>query len=197
MKKSHGMSKWGWLVACLFLGVFIACSPSGTSEESASEEADQMAAEEMNEAGESATYGSDSNASTSMADKAGESDESEDPALPENSYMDDSGNIIYLSAEVQPAYPGGKEEMMKYLRKNLKYPSTAKNNKSEGTVMVEFVVQEDGSITNVKTVKPLEDEALNEEAVRVVSEMPTWAAGKQNGAPVHVKYTLPITFKLQ
>jgi protein TonB len=86
--------------------------------------------------------------------------------------------------------------LMSWLSQNIKYPVIAAENGVEGRVIVQFVVEKDGSITDVKIAKSV-DPSLDKEATRVVSSMPHWIAGRQNGNPVRVKYTVPVTFKLQ
>ena len=84
---------------------------------------------------------------------------------------------------------------MAWLSQNIKYPEIAAKNGVQGRVVVQFVVEKDGSVTDVHTVKKV-DPSLDREAERVVRSMPRWSPGRQNGAPVRVKYTLPVTFKL-
>lgn len=86
--------------------------------------------------------------------------------------------------------------MMEYLSKNVKYPEEAHKNGVQGRVIATFVVEKDGSITEARVVKSV-DSQIDAEALRVVNSMPNWIPGRQNGEPVAVKYTVPITFKLQ
>lgn len=102
---------------------------------------------------------------------------------------------VYMSVEKTPEFPGGVNAMMDYLRGNLKYPESAKKNKQEGRVFIGFIVEKDGSVSNVKVLRGVCEE-LDSEAVRVVKSMPTWIAGRDKGEPVRVQYTLPIVFKL-
>lgn len=102
---------------------------------------------------------------------------------------------VYMSVEKNPEFPGGVNAMMDYLRGNLKYPESAKKNKQEGRVFIGFIVEKDGSVSNVKVLRGVYEE-LDSEAVRVVKSMPTWIAGRDKGKPVRVQYTLPIVFKL-
>jgi protein TonB len=95
-----------------------------------------------------------------------------------------------------PAFPGGEEELFKYLSKNIKYPSMARENGISGTVYVTFVVETNGDITDVKKLRGVGG-GCDEEAIRVVKAMPGWSAGKQNGKPVRVQYNLPIKFTLR
>ena len=98
--------------------------------------------------------------------------------------------------EQMPQFPGGPAALMEFLSKNVKYPQEAYKNGIQGRVIVTFVVNKDGSISDAKVVKSV-DPQLDEEALRVVHSMPNWIPGRQNGEPVNVKYTVPITFKLQ
>lgn len=102
---------------------------------------------------------------------------------------------VYMSVEKTPEFPGGVNAMMEYLRGNLKYPESAKNNKQEGRVFIGFVVEKDGSVTNVSVLRGV-CEDLDNEAVRVVKAMPKWIAGRDKGEPVRVQFTLPVVFKL-
>ena len=103
---------------------------------------------------------------------------------------------IFVVVEDQPQFPGGKDALMKYLGENVKYPKEAHENKIEGRVIVNFVVNKDGSISEVKTVRGI-NQLLDTEAVRVISEMPNWKPGMQRGQAVRVRYTLPIVFSLK
>ncbi|CCX65174.1 tonB protein [Prevotella sp. CAG:1058] len=105
-------------------------------------------------------------------------------------------NKVFDVVEEQPSFPGGQGALMQWLRDNIKYPVIAAENGIEGRVIVQFVVSKSGSISNVNVVRGV-DPSLDKEAVRVVSNMPNWTPGKQNGTTVNVRYTLPVTFKLQ
>ena len=98
--------------------------------------------------------------------------------------------------EQKPEFPGGEAAMYKWLSDNIVYPSAASEEGVQGRVVVEFVVDRDGSITNVKVVRQRHP-ALDKEALRVIKAMPKWIPGRNNGQPVKVTYTLPVTFKLQ
>lgn len=102
---------------------------------------------------------------------------------------------IFTSVEQFPEFPGGQAKMYEYLQKNIRYPNQAREDNIQGKVVLKFVVDKDGSITNIQVVRPLGG-GCDKEAVRVVSGMPKWKAGKQNGQPVKVYFTLPVTFKL-
>jgi protein TonB len=95
-----------------------------------------------------------------------------------------------------PSFPGGEAALMQYLSKNIKYPPFAEENNIQGRVICTFVVERDGSVTDIHIAKGV-DPSLDKEAIRVVSGMPKWIPGRQNGQSVRVKYTLPVTFRLQ
>jgi len=99
-------------------------------------------------------------------------------------------------AEVMPAFAGGQDALRKFMQKNLRYPSQALSNGIAGKVYVSFVVNTDGSISNVQITKGL-GFGLDEEAMRVVRKMPVWTPGRQNSHPVPVRYTMPITFRYE
>ena len=103
---------------------------------------------------------------------------------------------VFDVVEQMPQFPGGPQALFEYLSKHIKYPAVAEENGVQGRVIVTFVVERDGSITDVTVVKSV-DPSLDKEAQRVVKSMPKWIPGKQNGAAVRVKYTVPVTFKLQ
>ncbi len=103
---------------------------------------------------------------------------------------------IFQVVEDMPEFPGGMGECMKYLAKNIKYPTISQENGVQGRVIVQFVVNKDGSIVDAEVVRSV-DSYLDKEALRVVSGMPKWTPGKQLGKPVRVRYTLPVVFKLQ
>ena len=103
---------------------------------------------------------------------------------------------VFDVVEQMPQFPGGPNALFEYLSKNIKYPVVAEENGIQGRVIVTFVVERDGSITDVKVAKSV-DPSLDKEAQRVVKSMPHWIPGKQNGSAVRVKYTVPVTFRLQ
>jgi len=105
-------------------------------------------------------------------------------------------NKVFDVVEQMPSFPGGMGALMSWLGQNIKYPVIAAENGVQGRVIVQFVVEKDGSITDVKVAKSV-DPSLDKEAARVVKAMPHWIPGKQNGSAVRVKYTVPVTFKLQ
>ena len=103
---------------------------------------------------------------------------------------------VYESVEQMPEFPGGQAEMMKYLAQNIQYPANAAKNNVEGRVVVQFVIEKDGRIGEVKIARSVDPE-LDAEALRVVKSMPNFIPGRQDGKPVAVWYNIPISFKLQ
>ena len=104
-------------------------------------------------------------------------------------------NMVFDVVEVMPQFPGGQIAMLKYIMENIKYPKQIMEEGIQGRVTVSFIVEKDGSISNVKpvlSVHPL----LDKEAVRVVKSMPKWTPGKQKGKPVRVQFNVPVMFKL-
>ena len=118
------------------------------------------------------------------------------PAVVEPAKPEPPKNEIFEFVEQMPEFPGGEDAMMAYIQKNMKYPKAAVENSTEGRVIVNFVVNDDGNIVDVKTVRGI-GSGCDQEAERVVRSMPAWKAGKQNGKPVRVSYSLPITFQLE
>lgn len=105
-------------------------------------------------------------------------------------------NMVFDVVEVMPQYPGGQIAMLKYIMENIKYPEQAMKKGIQGRVAVSFIVEKDGSISNVRPVHPVHP-LLDKEAVRVVKSMPKWSPGKQHGKPVRVQLIVPIMFKLK
>lgn len=104
--------------------------------------------------------------------------------------------VIFDVVENMPEFPGGMAALMQYLGKNIKYPTIAQENGTQGRVIVQFVVNKDGSIVDPKVVRSV-DPYLDKEAIRVISAMPKWKPGMQRNKPVRVKYTVPVSFRLQ
>ena len=102
---------------------------------------------------------------------------------------------IFQVVEAMPEFPGGTAELMKWLQKNIKYPSISQENGVQGRVIVQFVVNRDGSIVDPVVLRSV-DPYLDKEALRVVSAMPKWKPGEQRGKKVRVRFTLPVTFRL-
>ena len=105
-------------------------------------------------------------------------------------------NKVFDVVEQMPSFPGGPQALLQYLNSNVKYPVVAQENGVQGRVVISFVVEKDGSVTDVQVAKSV-DPSLDKEAQRVVKSMPHWIPGKQNGSAVRVKYVVPVSFKLQ
>lgn len=104
-------------------------------------------------------------------------------------------DTVYSTVETLPEFPGGMNALLTYVAKNTRYPKKAVENKIEGKVIVNFIIEKDGSITNVKPYRNLSPD-LDQEAMRVIRSMPKWKPGAQGGKPVRTAYTMPITFAL-
>jgi len=103
---------------------------------------------------------------------------------------------IFTVVESMPQFPGGDAARMKFLQENIKYPQLARESGIQGTVFVTFVVEVDGSVTDVRVLRGIGG-GCDEEAVRVIKEMPSWVPGRQRGQPVRVQFNMPIRFTLQ
>ncbi len=118
------------------------------------------------------------------------------PPPPPKPKQEEVTEEIFVVVENQPEFPGGNAAMMKFLSDNIKYPLIAQENGIQGRVICNFVVERDGSITDVQVVRGV-DPSLDREAVRVIQQMPRWTPGKQRGQAVRVRFTLPVVFRLQ
>jgi len=105
-------------------------------------------------------------------------------------------NKIFTAVEQEPTPAGGMAAFYKYLGNNIRYPAVAKENNVQGKVFMQFVVERDGSLTDVKVIRGI-GSGCDEEAIRVLKNAPRWKAGIQNGRPVRVQYNVPISFTLQ
>ena len=103
---------------------------------------------------------------------------------------------VFTAVEQMPEFPGGQQALMKFLSSNIRYPQMALANDIQGRVVVKFVVEKDGSVSDVQVVRGV-DKDLDKEAVRVVKSMPKWQPGKNNGQAVRCYFNLPVTFKIQ
>ena len=110
-------------------------------------------------------------------------------------YAQFTDNKVYESVEVMPEFPGGEVELLKFVAKSIKYPTEAQRRGAQGRVIVKFVVETNGSISNIHVVKGI-DPLLDAEAIRVCTTMPTWAPARQEGKAVRCYYTIPVTFRL-
>ena len=151
---------------------------------------------------------------TSCSWGGSESESNEDETVKSESIADESENLsnidemeaktvdiiteeeVFATEEQMPEYPGGEEALIKYLRENLKYPEKAREQQLQGKVILSFHIQKDGKVDNIEVLNGIGG-GCDEEAVRVVSEMPNWSPGYEKGNPVIVKYTLPISFVLK
>ena len=116
--------------------------------------------------------------------------------LSEGAVWDSAGSKVhYYDYEIMPQFPGGEKKLFKHLHKNIRYPKRSKNKGIQGKVVVRFDIEEDGSLSNIRVIESVNDE-LDAEAVRVITIMPQWEPGKQDGENVRVIYNLPIRFTL-
>lgn len=134
------------------------------------------------------TVKGDPNADINIAEPVGNSDQ--------KAVTEEDPNKIFTAVEKEPEFAGGIEKFYKYLQNNIHYPAIAKENNVQGKVFVSFVVERDGTLTDVKVARSL-GSGCDEEAVRVLRASPKWKPGIQNGRPVRVAYTMPISFALQ
>ncbi|MDY9918527.1 MAG: energy transducer TonB [Proteiniphilum sp.] len=118
------------------------------------------------------------------------------PPPPPKPKQEEVTEEIFVVVEEQPEFPGGQAAMMKFLSDNIRYPVIAQENGIQGRVICNFVVERDGSITDVQVVRGV-DPSLDREAIRVIQQMPRWKPGKQRGSAVRVRFTLPVVFRLQ
>jgi protein TonB len=120
--------------------------------------------------------------------------EADRPPSPPQIQKDEKGDI-YTVVEVMPEYPGGVNEMIKFLGENIKYPPTAKEKGISGTVYITFIVEKNGLVSNVNVLRGI-GAGCDEEAIRVIKMMPKWKPGTQRGQAVRVQYNVPIKFTL-
>ena len=118
---------------------------------------------------------------------------SSDNEIAESNYDSDP---VLMVAETMPEFPGGMFAMMQFISKTIIYPTDAASNGIQGRVLCQFVVNKDGSLSDVVVTRSSGTASLDAEAVRVIKEMPNWVPGKQRGEPVRVKYTIPVSFRL-
>ena len=109
---------------------------------------------------------------------------------------EESSQQIFTVVENMPEFPGGNTALLAFLKNTMKYPVIAQENGLQGRVSIQFTVNKDGSIVDAEVVRGV-DPSLDKEALRVINSMPKWTPGKQRGKPVRVKYTVPVTFRLQ
>lgn len=117
------------------------------------------------------------------------------PKVSQNTSPKKESDTVLDYAEQSPSFPGGEAALKKWIERNLQYPLLAKESGVEGHVIVEFVVEKDGRLTEEKVIRGIERE-VDQEALRLIRKMPRWQPGKNNGSPVRCRHTLPINFKL-
>ena len=105
--------------------------------------------------------------------------------------------VVFKIVETMPEFPGGQQAMMKFIAENIQYPIIAMENGIQGRMICQFVVEKDGRVSNIQVIRSSGDASLDKEGVRVISTMPKWIPGKQQGKPVRVTYTMPVNFRLQ
>lgn len=103
---------------------------------------------------------------------------------------------IFTTVELMPSFPGGEAALLRFLHDNVRYPRVAQENEIQGIVFVQFVVDKEGNINDVKTIGATKGGGLEEESIRVVKKMPKWKPGKQNSQPVSVQFNLPVRYTL-
>ena len=134
-------------------------------------------------------------AANTEADTTAVASQQEEPVYDMGPTQMAEGEVFHV-VEVEPEFPGGMEALYKYLAENIKYPEKAKKNKVEGRVYITFVIEKDGTVSDAKVLRSVNEE-LDAEALRVINAMPKWKPGTQRGVPVRVQYNIPINFKLQ
>ncbi|MCX6221653.1 MAG: TonB family protein [Bacteroidia bacterium] len=125
----------------------------------------------------------------------GTDDISAPAAAAENNKIAEVSDVPLVSVDQMPQFPGGEKEMMRFIKLNLHYPPVAQENNIQGTVIMNFVVDREGKITNIKVIKGI-GFGCDEESIRVLGRMPLWSPGKQRGQTVLVSFTMPIRFVL-
>ncbi len=116
--------------------------------------------------------------------------------LPEDTRDEPADDYVHVNAEIMPEFPGGNTALLKWIAENMNYPAVAAENGIEGLVACSFVINTDGSISNVEVLRP-KDPSLDKEAIRVLKSMPNWKPGMQQGKAVRVKFSVPVRFRLQ
>jgi protein TonB len=114
-----------------------------------------------------------------------------------NRHAETQEDELFVITEEKPVFPGGDAALYQFLQDNLRYPEDARKEKVEGRVIVEFIVEKDGSLTNIKIIREHPHQSFNDEAIRIIESMPQWKPAKQRGTAVRFKYIQPINFRLQ
>ena len=116
--------------------------------------------------------------------------------LNDSDVANEADEKVYIVVEKMPEFPGGQQALFDYLSANVQYPKIARENGIQGRSIVQFVVNKDGSISDVEIVRSGGDPSLDREAIRVIRSMPNWIPGRQGGKLIRVKYTVPVNFRL-
>lgn len=136
------------------------------------------------------------NETATVKEEKGETEVTEIPYIPPVIEEEpDDNNLVYDKVEQLPQFPGGQSSLISFLSHNVKYPKVCQENGIQGTVIIQFIVNKNGNISDVSVKKGV-NPYLDTEAIRVIKSMPKWTPGRQKGKPVNVKYTLPINFRL-
>ncbi len=117
------------------------------------------------------------------------------PSLPGRDNTESNGNEVFVIVENQPEFPGGNTALMNFISENIVYPKIAQENGIQGRVITNFIIEKDGSLSDIQVVRGV-DPSLDKEAVRLIAAMPKWTPGTQRGNKVRVRYLLPIVFRL-
>lgn len=184
-KSIPGLLATAWLAMSLFI---ISCGNSNTnstSETSATTAANDSAAMKMKADSVAASHKPKGSASVKQQSMSGS-----------DKMMKDK-NGIYNRADIMPQFPGGEAALDNYIQTSIQYPQQALNNDKEGTVFVRFAIDENGKVMKATILGNQLGYGLDEEALRVVNDMPAWMPGKIKGKTVKVYYTLPIAYTLQ
>ncbi|MBO9660191.1 MAG: energy transducer TonB [Chitinophagaceae bacterium] len=176
--------------------LMVACNNADESANNSTTANGESAATDTMNTATGTTVPSD-NTSTVTAKKKGRASAAAMKAEDESVKIEKDKMGIYTRAEVAPTYAGGYPNLESYIQSNIEYPQNAIDNSVEGTVQVQFAVDENGKVTNVSTVGNKLGYGLEEEAVKVVSNMPKWTPGQVKGKKVKTWRTLPITYQLE
>lgn len=130
-----------------------------------------------------------------ILDKPVESAEADESTIVKKQQKSSGEDEIFTVVEDSPSFPGGRDSLLKYIKQNIQYPESALENEIEGTVYVTFVVEKDGSLSNEKVLRGI-NQVCDEEALRLVRDMPAWQPGLHRGEPMRVQYNMPVKFEL-
>lgn len=184
------------IIGCVY--AFMKCQGNNEAKEKAEPKKTELTINKEQELNEESAKEDEQNINTSIEkkDKKQCVEHDVNDELQNYNINQESQARVYDVVDEMPCYPGGSNALMRYLASNVKYPAEAQKNGIQGRVVVGFVVDVDGGISNVEVVRPV-DPSLNKEALRVVKSMPRWIPGRQNGECVRVRYNVPIAFRLE